>query len=239
MTEKNSRKKRQEHPVKEWISDNLRYIILIAIIAAAAIVIALAVKAAMNKGGAETGEIQQSQEISQSQDDPQTQDASQSQDSSRTQTPDSAEVTETPKTAETSDGGTQDINSIVVAYFTALQNADPNAAAAVMENLTAEDAQLISDKSFAQSYGNIETYVFAGDKEGTYVAFAVYDYVKPDSAASEKGLTQLYLVTEQDGSIKIASEEDHPGAAEYMAALLEREEVKELISSVEAKNANQ
>ena len=255
--EENRRKrpeKKPENPVREWISDNLRYIMLFGGIALAVVIIAVAVNMFAGPGDADedsqqssagssvTSEISSSSEGDSSEDSGDGTDADSSTDSESEADADPS-VSESAEPAE--EGSVQeaspalsdadaDVAGVVTAYMNALVSGDADAAAAVLENITDEDRTAIAQGVYADSYDNFTVYSYPGDTDGSYVAFVRYEYTYPGYGTPVPALTQFYVFTRDDGNLCIASEATQQSKANYMNSLLEREDVAQLVSEVKS-----
>lgn len=245
--------KKPENPVREWISDNLRYILLIAIIAVAAILIFVMVRALMGNSDTSTSVqssvsvVSESSETSNESSSSTVSDSSTISESSTSEssvTSDSSQEDETTvssSSTETSETSTQteletasaDVTTVINTYLSALAAGDADTAASVLETLDDEDRAAISQGLFANSYNNAEVYTYPGDVDGSYVVFVQYDYTYSGYSTSLPALTQFYVFTKDDGSLCIASEATQETKADYIASVTANEDVQTLISTVQ------
>ena len=235
--------KKPENPVREWISDNLRYIMLFGGIAIAVIIIALVVNSFVSSG-TQDGEPQEessiSSEISTEEDsEPAAEPSAEPDINGQTGADLQEEGQQTDVQQEDEDilTGQQDVQTdvmnIVTTYFNALSNADSFSASSVLESIGTEDMEAIENGSFAGGYSNFTVYTYPGAEEDSYVAFVRYEYTYPGYDTHVPGLTQFYILTRDDGSLCIASEETQQSKAGYMESLLTRDDVSELINTVQ------
>ncbi|HIV17474.1 MAG TPA: hypothetical protein IAB17_05740 [Candidatus Alectryocaccobium stercorigallinarum] len=244
--------KKPENPVREWISDNLRYIMLFGGIALAVVIVVLAVRAFSGGDSAENNSQQVSTVNSDGdeaeQDNPNEADVEASDEDSQSDSLENSSIENDASAQESTDETSTDeqdadaslapasesVVNVVSSYLNALAAKDAEAAAAVMESITDEDRAAIIQGSFAESYNNLEVYSYPGDTNGSYVAFAVYDYTYPGYATAVPALTQFYIITKSDGSMCVASDQTQEAKAEYMSSLLGRVDVAVLINTIQS-----
>jgi hypothetical protein len=233
--------KRPENPVREWISDNLRYIMLFGGIALAVVIIVVVVRA-FGPSGQEDG-AQQGSQITSEISGESSLETSQETEDMQAEEPEASITTQPESTSEPSgqaQDGTEavletagaDVENVVSTYLNALAAGDTQTAASVLETMSAEDAAAIEQGLFSDSYSNFSVYTYPGEEEGSYVAFVRYEYTYPGYDTLVPALTQFYLFTAEDGRLLIASAQTQQAKAEYMESLLEREDVSELINTV-------
>ena len=104
-----------------------------------------------------------------------------------------------------------------------------------MDKLSAEDQTQIEEEDKVESYHDITTYTLDGPKEGTYIAFVSYNCKYKDIATQLPMLVELYMYTNADGNLVIASDtESDPEISEAMNDALQKENVKALVGNVNA-----
>ncbi len=246
MEEKNKKpEKKPASPMREWISDNLRYFMLIGAIAVVVIVVMVVLW--MFAQGTSAGEeasvsSEASQSVSESvveeetDEEPDTADDEADEDSKAEEaeeddTADEAENESEPALTE----ATGDVTAVVSTYLNALADGDVSAAETVLEVLSDEDAEAIEQKLFANNYSNIEVYQYPGEEADSYVAFASYEYTYEGYDTSIPALTELYIITRDDGSLCIAADETQEAKSEYMSSILGESEITALIAQIQSK----
>lgn len=199
---------------REWLSDNLRYILLgLAII----LVIVLAVFAVKFIGG--MGKDNKTKKESESQSQAvvlETENQSESETAS-------ALVQNDPAILET-----------VQKYFTATGNKDIESLKQIVESLDEKDQQAIENNELIESYNNISVYSKEGLTEGSYVVYAYYDGKLAGFDTLVPSLMGLYLCTREDGSLYIADWEDDEAVVAYIEQQNGEADVKALIDRVDA-----
>ena len=261
--------------IREWISDNLRYMLLIGaiLLIVAAVLLIVHLVSPKNDGKSSGGTVTSSStgnnvpdkktqvkadskadsedstgissDVSDSANDS-------SADASSTDTasaPDAeAEPTSEPEAAaDTSNTENTDntavsfaadnvpeVSTVLEQYYTALGARDINGLFAVTDNLTAEEQAQIEAESDVESYGDVKAYTISGPSDGTYITFVSSRCKYLGINQTLPMLSEYYLYTKEDGSLKIMDDTDSDAAVtEAMKAALENEEVKNLIEQVQ------
>ena len=261
--------------IREWISDNLRYMLLIGaiLLIVAAVLLIVHLVSPKNDGKSSGGTVTSSStgnnvpdkktqvkadskadsedstgissDVSDSANDS-------SADASSTDTasaPDAeAEPTSEPEVADDT-GNTEntdntavsfaadnvpEVSTVLEQYYTALGARDINGLFAVTDNLTAEEQAQIEAESDVESYGDVKAYTISGPSDGTYITFVSSRCKYLGINQTLPMLSEYYLYTTEDGSLKIMDDTDSDAAVtEAMKAALENEEVKNLIEQVQ------
>ncbi len=240
--------KKPENPVREWISDNLRYIILFGAIAIIVVIcfFLFSMLASNVSSSAQNSESSTAATIEPTQaaqttitptTEPVTQEPTVTQEPEVTEEPSSNEQADGTDSTENTDTGlaesTDAVSETVNSFLNALSTGNADEAASVVDGISSEDLASISEQSYGESYQNVVVYSYPGDEDGTYVAFAKYEYKCPGYDTLLPALTQLYLITASDGSLKIAADDVQNAKADYLNSVLENAEVKNLIDSVQ------
>lgn len=214
--------------LREWISDNLRYILLGLFIILVLVVILLGVKF-LSSGAGDSGI-----------DDTVTQDTK---NDANKQVKEETDITQTPTPTVTKAADTETlkknadpkVNAIIQSYYTALGGKDIEGIKAVVDTLDAAEEAKIRNDQYLEGYSNIEVYSKKGLEEGSYVVFASYTYKFKDIATSVPGLSQLYVSTKEDDTLYIATQEQDQAVKDYIAKIMEEDDVKKLIQGVQDK----
>lgn len=261
--------------IREWISDNLRYMLLIGaiLLIVAAVLLIVHLVSPKNDGKSSGGTVTSSStgnnvpdkktqvkvdskadsedstgissDVSDSANDS-------SADASSTDTasaPDAeAEPTSEPEAADDTSNtentdntavsfaadNVPEVSTVLEQYYTALGARDINGLFAVTDNLTAEEQAQIEAESDVESYGDVKAYTISGPNDGTYIAFVSSRCKYLGINQTLPMLSEYYLYTTEDGSLKIMDDTDSDAAVtEAMKAALENEEVKNLIEQVQ------
>lgn len=261
--------------IREWISDNLRYMLLIGaiLLIVAAVLLIVHLVSPKNDGKSSGGTVTSSStgnnvpdkktqvkadskadsedstgissDVSDSANDS-------SADASSTDTasaPDAeAEPTSEPEAADDTSNtentdntavsfaadNVPEVSTVLEQYYTALGARDINGLFVVTDNLTAEEQAQIEAESDVESYGDVKAYTISGPNDGTYIAFVSSRCKYLGINQTLPMLSEYYLYTTEDGSLKIMDDTDSDAAVtEAMKAALENEEVKNLIEQVQ------
>ena len=261
--------------IREWISDNLRYMLLIGaiLLIVAAVLLIVHLVSPKNDGKSSGGTVTSSStgnnvpdkktqvkadskadsedstgissDVSDSANDS-------SADASSTDTasaPDAeAEPTSEPEAADDTSNtentdntavsfdadNVPEVSTVLEQYYTALGARDINGLFAVTDNLTAEEQAQIKAESDVESYGDVKAYTISGPSDGTYITFVSSRCKYLGINQTLPMLSEYYLYTKEDGSLKIMDDTDSDAAVtEAMKAALENEEVKNLIEQVQ------
>lgn len=261
--------------IREWISDNLRYMLLIGaiLLIVAAVLLIVHLVSPKNDGKSSGGTVTSSStgnnvpdkktqvkadskadsedstgissDVSDSANDS-------SADASSTDTasaPDAeAEPTSEPEAADDTSNtentdntavsfaadNVPEVSTVLEQYYAALGARNINGLFAVTDNLTAEEQAQIEAESDVESYGDVKAYTISGPNDGTYIAFVSSRCKYLGINQTLPMLSEYYLYTTEDGSLKIMDDTDNDAAVtEAMKAALENEEVKNLIEQVQ------
>ena len=261
--------------IREWISDNLRYMLLIgAILLIVAAVLLIVHLVSPKNDGKSSGGTVTSSSTGNNVPDKKTQvkadSKADSEDSTGTSSdvsdsandssadassteiagaPDAeAEPTSAPEAADDTNNtentdntavsfavdNVPEVSTVLEQYYTALGARDINGLFAVTDNLTAEEQAQIEAESDVESYGDVKAYTISGPSDGTYIAFVSSRCKYLGINQTLPMLSEYYLYTTEDGSLKIMDDTDSDAAVtEAMKAALEKEEVKNLIEQVQ------
>lgn len=127
-----------------------------------------------------------------------------------------------------------EVSTVLEQYYTALGARDINGLFVVTDNLTAEEQAQIEAESDVESYGDVKAYTISGPSDGTYITFVSSRCKYLGINQTLPMLSEYYLYTTEDGSLKIMDDTDSDAAVtEAMKAALENEEVKNLIEQVQ------
>ncbi len=208
---------------REWLSDNLRYILLgagILIIIAGLFFGVRACTSAMKGDAAEV--VDDSSENSEGNDPSSPENSGESDEENESTNP--MERNKYPK-----------VNALIQNYYDALGARDVEAIRTVVDELDPTEESRITNAKYIEGYENLEVYTKEGLNSGEYVVYAQYDYVCTGIDTPVPALSQLYVREDSEGELKIYSKaEEDEEVQSYMDSLLEEEDVQELIQQVES-----
>lgn len=237
--EENRRKrtpKKPEHPVREWISDNLRYFMLIggvvAIIVIALLVIKL-VSATTGSADAKAETTAESTEIAVPED-------VSNKDHLIVKSESEPEVTVTPEAEpeEPEADMTKEVDSsmlttLVKDYFEGLALRDPEKVRACVDVLSDEDYQQVLNNVQITSYNDVEVYTCDGLDEKSRVAFVSYKYTLADVDVAVPALTEFYIYEISEGDWRLASDTSDEKIENRIQELAKTDAVQAMIDKVQ------
>lgn len=204
---------------REWVSDNLRYMLLILAILVVIGIILLIVHLVSSGSGGE--EAKGKAEITSSSGEDTSSDT------------EGEQKTETGQ--EFAAENNAQVSAVATTYFTALAAKDLETVKKSVDTLSAEDQSQIESEDKVENYSDIITYTLNGPKEGSYIAFVSYNCKYKDINTQLPMLVELYMYTNGEGNLVIASDvasDDEISSA--MDAALQQEKVKELVGNINA-----
>lgn len=210
---------------REWLSDNLRYILLGLAIALIAVIVICAVRLA---GG------------------------SSKKDETRTT---AAKVTEKAADAEKEDSGDdssasssaapaagsdlvkddEQILALVEKYYTAVAAKDTATLATIVNPWNSDIESSILSNTVIESYDNISTYSKAGPEDGTYVVYAYYDGKIVNISTEAPSLALLYVVTDDSGNLVVGDRNSSAEVSDFIQKATAAADVQALKNDVNQK----
>lgn len=204
--------------IKEWISDNLRYILLGIAIVLVLVVAVLGVRAITNFAKGDGGKQKETQ--------------------TEATTVNTDVIVETEKQSASTGKLVQNdakVLTMMTAYYTARTNKDTETLKKLDPSIDTAQEQVNLDSSYVESYSNIKTYSAAGPAEGSCVVYVCYDGKVQDINTLVPSLTQFYLKTDESGNYYIADPTGDTQAEQFIEEMRKSTEVQQLIDTV-AKN---
>ena len=174
--------------IREWISDNLRYILL-GLAGIVVIFLLVTVIRAVSGGSSKSSKKDNKAETSQT-------------DTSNT---DAAQTSSTGDAAQTATGEIQEstdesLLTLIKSYYQAIAAQDVETVRVLTDQLSADDQTKIESENDIESYSDIKVYTAAGPEDGTYVVYAAYNYKYKNFNTQLPGLSQLYVCTALGGA---------------------------------------
>ncbi len=199
---------------REWLSDNLRYFMLGGGILVIVLVVFFSIRACSGKkGGGST-------------------------DSSG---PDTKQETQNDSGDEDTAGESNplqtagdDVNSLIQKYYNALGGKDVDALQDIEVNFNSEDEQkILNSADYIEEYRLKDVYTKNGLSENSYVVYASFEYKCKDIDTLVPALSQLYVITDEDGELKIdAASSSDATISNYVNQLKEDDDVKALTKKI-------
>nr|WP_155959616.1 hypothetical protein [[Eubacterium] cellulosolvens] len=197
---------KQENAFLEWLSDNLRYIELGAVLVIAIVVIVFGIVMIRRNSAEKTGTTGKLTPVTTSQSE--TVVAASSAKPTVTPAP-TGIVLPADALTEQTDGP---INAAVQSYFSSLDTTG------AVNGIVA--------------YSDIQVYAYPGSSKDSYIAFAKYNYKYSDYNATVPALTELFIRVQKDGSMKVETEISDAESA-YMNAAAQSQAAQSMISNIQ------
>lgn len=199
--------------IREWISDNLRYILLGVALVLVLVLAVLGVRA-VTRLGSKTDKPKKEVQVQQTEES-------------------------TESVAEGGDAGTgalvqndAEVLTVMTSYYSAKTNKDIETLKKLDPSIDEELEKENLESSFVKSYTNIKTYSRNGPEEGSCVVYVYYDGEVDGISTRVPSLTQFYLKTNEEGSYYIADITGDTAAVQFVEDMKKSTEVQELINSV-------
>ncbi|MDD3219475.1 MAG: SH3 domain-containing protein [Lachnospiraceae bacterium] len=210
---------------REWLSDNLRYIILGAVIIVVVLVIFFGVRLVsglFDKGSADSTKTEE-----QASDN--TDNESGGTDNTQGNTVEPEVQVDTTLVENTND----DVAALVNKYYVAMGAKDVESVKACVDNLSTEDEKLITDPLYIEGFSDVKTYTVPGMEEGSYIAYVSYNMKLKNIETLYPAINQNYISTNTDGAMYIVTGNLSAEQQAYVDQIGTQEDVQNLISSVE------
>ena len=237
------KKNRKRDSFREWLSDNLRYILLILAILAALILLFFGVRAISTRLKGSTAASAKGTEA-----------PAGGVVSGAAPTEGSAEASggtgsgASLSTAEGADalasaaGGAvssalavtneTDITEVIENYYKAMSTQDLAAIQKITDVLPESQAATVS--SSKNRYSDVKVYTKEGTDDNTRIVYAYYKYLRDGQAGPLPGLSQMYVRKGADGTWKIVFSELDEATGEHIKTVTEGADVQALIKEVKA-----
>ncbi len=206
---------------REWLSDNLRYILLIIGVLAILLALFFGVRAISRKVAGTDAESAQPAE---------------------TEETESAAAALTPAVttppAPASDHGTltetadAEITDLMNKYYDAIGRQDLSAIRELTDTLPEEEAAKIS--SSTTTYSDTKFYTKNGPDANSKIVYAYYHYMNANQPAPLPGLAQMFIKKDASGAYKIIFGELDEVTKNYIDAVYEDQDVQDLVTKVRA-----
>lgn len=236
-----SRQSRKVNPFREWLSDNLRYILLflgIFVILAGLFFGVRAVSGRLNgeqKAAYASGS--ESETVSSETAAPAASSAASAVSAAESAAAQSgassgAAVTETPSSAhgDLTVSSEQDITRLISDYYTAMSVQDLSQIQKITDVLPEEQATKIS--SSETKFSDVKVYTKNGPDADSRIVYAYYKYRNSNQPATLPGLSQMLVRKGADGEWKIVYSELDDTTSAYIESVTADEDVQELITQV-------
>ena len=201
---------------REWISDNLRYILLGVGILAAAVLIFLGIRTFTGSG----------------KNDKKTQSENQVETESENQTGEDDQGT---VSAALEKDAVPEVRELIEDHYKALGDKNVSDLKDLVDNLDPAEETKIANTKYIEGYENVEVYTTEGMEEGTYVVFASFSYKCAGVDTLAPALSQLYVITDEDEKLKISADAVNDSEIQaYVNTVMDQAEVVQLRNNVQA-----
>lgn len=233
--------KKPEHPVREWISDNLRYLLLFGGLLLIIVITMLLVKLLSGKtqdttpAQAETKTESTIESVS-AEEEETAEDSTNKEHlvAAATPTPTATpEANETDAAEMTKEADAGMFTELIKKYFGGLSSQKPEVVRSCVDTFSDEDFQQVAENTQITSYTDIEVYTCPGTDDNSRVAFVKYHYTMAGSDVAIPALTQFYIYDRGDGDWRLASDTSDTAIQQRFSELTETDTVKAMISSVQ------
>jgi hypothetical protein len=206
---------------REWLSDNLRYFMLGGAILIIVLVLFFGIRACVGRNSGEEQDAQVQEE--------QDEDSSSATDDEKTDDEEEASAMET---------ASEEVTALIESYYKALGDKDIATLRTLEVDLSpADEAKVTNAKDYIEGYEVGDVYTMPGLEDGTYVVYACFNYICKDIDTPVPALSQCYVITDSEGSLKIdAGAVDNSEISAYTQKLATDKAVKELTDKVQAEN---
>lgn len=201
---------------REWLSDNLRYILLGLAILAVLLILFFGGRAIFR--ALSSGPDREEQQTEQEND---TSDETGSEDD------------ETTDSNALQENAYPEVNTLIESFYAAWGQKNVDAMKELTDNFSSTDEDKVVNATYIESYDNIQVYTKQGLDESSYVVFVSYDLKFRGIDTSAPGLSELYVVKDESGNWLIHNDETDQEVQECIEKTRQEEDVQELISQEE------
>ncbi|MGN0399933.1 MAG: SH3 domain-containing protein [Blautia sp.] len=208
---------------REWLSDNLRYILLGLAILIVLVLLFFGIKAltgVFSKDDEPKAQAEESAEASDDADAEKKADKEEAQDEKK-------DENALQKNAY------PEVNSLIDSFYTAWGQKNVEQMKELTDSFDATDEAKVSNASYIESYSNVNVYTKKGLTEDSYVVFVSYDLKFTDIKTAAPGLSQLYVMKDEDDRFIIHNNDSNEEINAYMSQITQDADVQALITEVE------
>jgi hypothetical protein len=131
-----------------------------------------------------------------------------------------------------------EIQKLFVNYYAAKNSCDVGKLESILSDPTKVETldQLKSKTEYIEDYRNIKAYTKKSAQEGTYIVYVYHEIKFTGVNTPAPGLAKFYLLTDNDGNLKIFSGEMDPSIKGYYDARNDDKDVQNLIEMTNEKS---
>lgn len=122
------------------------------------------------------------------------------------------------------------VTALMTSYYDAIGNQDIAAVRELVDVLPEVKAAEISSERL--KYSDVKVYTKPGQKDGSYVVYTTYSYSGQDEASKLPGISQSYVEKDENGAERIVFSELDADTQEYLDEVAKDPDVVSLISKV-------
>ena len=204
---------------REWLSDNLRYILLGLAILIVLVLLFFGIKALTSVFSKDDEPKTQAEEPVESSDD--------------------AEKDETQDEKKDEHvlqkNAYPEVNSLIDSFYTAWGQKNVEQMKELTDSFDATDEAKVSNASYIENYSNVTVYTKQGLTEDSFVVFVSYDLKFTDVETAAPGLSQLYVMKNDEDRFIIHNDDSNEEINAYMAEVTQDADVQALITEVETR----
>ena len=212
---------------REWLSDNLRYFELGAVI----IIVLLALFFGLRAISQRFGDADQTKTVVENQKEESDEITEEKEETE----PVEEDATENSAQEETQEEESQqpdaraDVEALMLGYYNALGNRDIEGLRTLLDTLSDEDADAITNADVIEGYSDIECKVKDGLSDNSYAVFASFyvKYANYDTALP--GVSCIYVKADDQGIVHVVSEPSDQEQV-YLDQMIAQEEIQAIIS---------
>ena len=204
---------------REWLSDNLRYILLGLAILIVLVLLFFGIKALTSVFSKDDEPKTQAEEPVESSDDAE------------------KEETQDEKKDENvlQKNAYPEANSLIDSFYTAWGQKNVEQMKELTDSFDATDEAKVSNASYIENYSNVTVYTKQGLTEDSFVVFVSYDLKFTDVETAAPGLSQLYVMKNDEDRFIIHNDDSNEEINAYMAEVTQDADVQALITEVETR----
>lgn len=200
---------------REWLSDNLRYILLGLAILAVLLILFFGGRAIYRAFSNEPAREEQQTK--------QEKDTSEEAESEEKET----------DTDALEENAYPEVNTLIESFYAAWGQKNVDAMKELTDNFSSTDETKVVNATYIEGYDNIQVYTKKGLDENSYVVFVSYDLKFQGIDTPAPGLSELYVTRDDSGNWKIHNDESDQEVQECIEKTRQEEDVQELISQEE------
>lgn len=219
---------------REWLSDNLRYIMLGAGIIAVLLLLFFGIRFLSSKLQGQPSKENQTKEQQQDTEEEeqgsvQEDDTENIEEEQQQEEQQEEQIPENPLVKSEN----AEVNELISRYYQALGARDVETLKTLVDKLDPTEENAIKNSTLLAGYSDVETYIKNGLQEGSYVVIACFGHQYTGFDTVLPGVGCLYVETQEDGTLCILSEPTEEQEA-YIDACVQAEDVQQLVAEKRA-----